>query len=130
MFINVSEVKDVTGVDVTNQDIILAQHVIEAFVGRNESEVSGADDMALMAKAVAFQAVYMRSNYDRVYQQVALTQIAQIDGQMTLNRDMAAPFIAPLAVLTLRNLTWRRSRAVKTGPIFAGSRRWSRWETE
>lgn len=128
MFINPQEVKDLTGKDVTSQDIIRAQAVVEAFVGRNESEVSGADDFALMAKAVAFQAVYMLENYDRVYQQAALKQFAQIDGQMTMNTDMAAPFIAPLAVLTVRNLTWRRSRSVKTGSMF-GRGRYERWET-
>lgn len=128
MFINIDGVKDVTGVDVERTDIILAQHVIEAFVGKNETEVQDADDIALLAKAVAFQAVYMLNNYDRVYQQVALVQMGQQDGQMTLDRDMAAPFIAPLAVLTLRNLTWRRSRSVKTGPMFHG-RRPVRWET-
>lgn len=128
MFVNPKEVKDLTGKDVTSQDIIRAQAIVESFVGRNESEVSGADDFALMAKAVAFQAVYMLENYDRVYQQAALKQFAQIDGQMTMNADMAAPFIAPLAVLTLRNLTWRRSRSVKTGSIF-GHRGYVRWET-
>ena len=128
MFVNVSEVKDITGVDVTNSDIIRAQYIVESFVGRNETEVSGADDFALMAKAVAFQAVYMLDNYDRVYQQVAATQFAQLDSQMTLDRNMAAPFIAPLAVLTLRNLTWRRSRSVKTGAMF-GRGRYGRWET-
>lgn len=128
MFINVTEVKDVTGKDVTVKDITLAQHVIEAYVGRNESEVFGADDRSLMAKAVAFQAVYMLDNYDRVYQQVAVVQMGQMDGQMTLDRNMAAPFIAPLAVLSLRNLTWRRSRSVKTGAMF-GRARIGRWET-
>lgn len=129
MFVNVKEVQNLTGVEVGVEDIIRAQAVVEAFVGRNESEVSGADDFALMAKAVAFQVVYMKDNYDRVYQQVAATQFAQLDGQMTLDTNMAAPFIAPLAVLTLRNLTWRRSRSVKTGPIFAAGPRSERWET-
>lgn len=129
MFINIDGVKDVTGVDVERTDIILAQHVIEAFVGKNETEVQDADDIALLAKAVAFQAVYMLNNYDRVYEQVALVQMGQQDGQMTFDKDMAAPFIAPLAVLTLRNLSWRRSRSVKTGAMF-GSRRPVRWETE
>lgn len=130
MFINVNGVRDITGIEVDNSLIIRAQHVLEAYVGRNESEVTDADDVSLMAKAVAFQAVYMKSNYDTVYQQVALIQMAQIDGQVTLDRNMAAPFIAPLAVLTVRNLSWRRSRSVKTGSIFAGQRSMGRWETQ
>lgn len=129
MFTNIAEVKDITGVDVERDDITRAQHVIEAFVGRNESEVSGADDVSLMAKAVAYQAVYMKSNYDRVFEQAAVKQFGQMDAQMTLDTAMAAPFIAPLAVLTLRNLSWRRSRSVKTGAIYGRPVR-ERWETE
>lgn len=128
MFVNVKEVKDITNVDVTNEDIRVAQHIIEAFVGRNESEVTSPDDNALMAKAVAFQAVYMLDNYDRVYQQVAVKQLAQVDGQLTVDSDMAAPFIAPLAVLTLRKLSWRRSRSVRTGSIFGGRLSVPRWD--
>jgi hypothetical protein len=129
MFVNVSEVKDITGYDVTGADIIRAQHIIEAFVGRNETEISGADDNALMAKAVAFQAAYMQDNYDRVYQQVAMTSFGQLDSQMALDIGMEAPFIAPLAVITLRNVSWLRSRSVKTGAMFGRARR-GRWETE
>lgn len=129
MFVNVKEVKDLTGIDVDNSVILMAQTVVESFVGRNESEVSGADDYALMRNAVAFQAVYMKDNYDRVYQQVALVQSAQADGSMTLDKELSAPFIAPLAALTLRNLSWRRSRSVKTGPIFGRSLE-VRWERD
>lgn len=128
MFVNVKEVKDITNIDVTNDDIRVAQHIIEAFVGRNESEVTSPDDNALMAKAVAFQAVYMLNNYDRVYQQVAIKQMAQVDGQLTVDSSMAAPFIAPLAVLTLRRLSWRRSRSVRTGSIFGGRRGAPGWD--
>lgn len=129
MFVNVKEVEDITGREVSREDILRAQHVIEAFVGRNETEVSGADDFALMAKAVAYQAVYMQNNYDKVYEQAAVKQIGQLDAQMTLDTDMASPYIAPMAVLTLRNLTWRRSRSVRTGPIFPTGPRVSRWDT-
>lgn len=128
MFTNIAEVKNITGADVEREDIIRAQAIVEAFVGRNESEISGADDVSLMAKAVAYQTVYMRSNYDRVFEQAAIKQFGQMDSQMTLDTDMAAPFIAPLAVLTLRNLSWRRSRSVKTGAIYGRGTR-ARWET-
>lgn len=128
MFTNVSEVKGITGIDVDNQDIIRAQHIVEAFIGRNESEITGADDVALMAKAVAFQAVYMKTNYETVYEQAGLVQFGQMDSQMTLDTNMAAPYMAPLAVLTLRNLSWRRSRSVKTGRMFGTVMRGG-WET-
>lgn len=128
MFVNVKGVQDITGREVSREDIQAAQHIIEAFVGRNETEVSGADDFALMAKAVAYQAVYMQNNYDKVFEQIAVRSTGQLDAQMTLDTAMSAPFISPLAVLTLRNLTWRRSRSVRTGPIFPAGPRVSRWE--
>lgn len=129
MFVNTSEVQDITGIEVTRDNITLAQHVIEAYCGRNESEVHGADDFALMARATAYQAVYMKDNYDRVFQQAAVKQTARADSQMTYDSDMAAPFIAPLAFLTLRNLSWKRSRSIKTGAMYGVPGR-GRWETE
>lgn len=82
-----------------------------------------------MAKAVAYQAVYMMNDSDKVFEQVAVIQQAQMDGSVTLDRDKYAPFVAPLAWLTLKNVSWRRSRSVKTGPIF-GHAAGTRWETE
>lgn len=128
MFTNVTEVQTITGIEVTNTDISRAQYIIESFVGRNESEIHGADDVALMAKAVAFQAVYMKENYETVYEQVALVQFGQMDSQMTLDTKMAAPYVAPLAVLTVKNLSWRRSRSFKTGRMFSHPMP-TRWET-
>lgn len=128
MFTNVAEVQAITGAEVDNADIIRAQHIVESYIGRNESEITGADDVALMARAVAFQAVYIKANYETVYEQAALVQFGQMDSQMTLDTNMAAPFIAPLAVLTLRNLSWRRSRSLKTGRMFGPVKR-TRWET-
>ena len=129
MFTNVAEVKDITGFDVDRDDISRAQHIIESYVGRNESEITGPDDVSLMAKAVAYQAVYMKANYERVFEQVATTSFAQMDSQMSLDVVMGAPFIAPLAWFSLQNLSWRRSRSVKTGAMFGRVRR-GRWETE
>lgn len=128
MFTNVTQVQALTGVEVDRSDIIRAQAVIEGFLGRNETQITDPDDVALVSKAVAFQAVYMKNNYDRVYDQVALVQLTQMDGSMTFNRDLAAPFIAPLAALTLRNVSWKKSRSVKTGPIFTRPMP-VRWET-
>ena len=128
MFVNESEVNSMTGVEVDRADIIRAQAIIEAFIGRNESEVQDADDLNILAKAVAFQTVYMKDHYDRVYEQIAVTQFGQMDSQMSLNREMFAPFIAPLAVIALRNVSWRKSRSVSTGPMFRRTYI-QRWET-
>lgn len=128
MFINASEVLALTGVEVSRDEVLKAQTIIEGYLGRNESQITDPDDISLVSKAVAFQTAYMHENYDRTYQQVAMIQLTQMDGSMTMDRDLAAPFIAPLAALTLRNVSWKKSRSVKTGPIF--SRPVSgRWET-
>lgn len=118
MFTNATQVNQLTGQTVTDAAIQIAQGIVESYVGRTEDEVYSPDDYALMAKAVAYQAVYMINDSDKVFEQVAIVQQAQMDGSVTMNKDMYAPFVAPLAWLTLKNVSWRRSRSVKTGPIF------------
>lgn len=129
MFTNPTHVLQITGKTVTNAHIQVAQSIVESFAGRTEDQVHDPDDFSLMAKAVAYQAVYMVNDSDKVFEQVAILQQAQMDGSVTLNKDMYAPFLAPLTVLTLKNASWRRSRSVKTGPVFSRSPR-PRWDQE
>ncbi len=122
MFVNIGDIKRITGIDVANEVIVRAQEIIESYTGRLEETVYDNGDITLMGRAIAFQAVYMRDNYDKVYEQVATTGQTQLDGQASFDRDLLAPFLAPLAVITLRNVSWKKSRSVHTGPIFSRSR--------
>lgn len=115
MFITPNEVMASTPyTDVTLEQVKQAQFVIELFVGRTESEVDGARDKALLARATAVQAVYMRDNPDITFNQINAAMVSA-GGQMTQFRDNVSPFIAPLAVIACKKLSWKQSRSVSTG---------------
>jgi hypothetical protein len=123
MFSSVEQTKAITGYDVTLDLVNQAQAVLEVFLGKVEVEIESAYDLAILGKATAFQAAYMKNNADKVYEQIAIRSVAQSDGGAVMNTEMWAPFIAPLAFLAMRSLSWKRSRSVKTGPVFEGSSR-------
>ena len=123
MFTSVEQVKAMTGYTVTLDVVNQAQAVIEAYLGKVEAEIDSAYDLAILGKATAFQAAYMLNNTDRVYEQIAVRSVAQSDGGAVMNTEMWAPFIAPLAFLAMRYLSWRGNRSIKTGPVFEGSSR-------
>lgn len=127
MFTTVENVKTITGYTVTTEQVYAAQVIIETFCGRVEAEVTTPNDRALLAKATAFQAAYMSQNYQTVFEQVAVTSIAQTDGGTVLDIGMAAPYIAPLAIFAMRNLSWRKSRSIKIGPMY-GKTTFPSWE--
>lgn len=99
--------------NVTLPQIHQAQYIIEMYVGRTESEVDSPRDKAILARATAAQTVYMRDNPDMIFNQIDAKTITQ-NGQMTVFGD-ESPFIAPLAKLACKKLSWRGSRSIKTG---------------
>lgn len=113
--------------DVTNAEVNMAQFVIEIYTGRIEGEVDGARDKALLARAVTAQTVYMRENPAMTYEQISAGTI-QAGGEMTVFRDGDSPFIAPLAVMACKHLSWKNSRSIRVGRIFqrVAGRDWSR----
>ena len=130
MFTTIENVKKQTGYDVTNDDIFRAQAVLETYLGRVEEDIEDPNDNAIMGKATAYQAAYMKKDYDRVFEQMAIVTVQQSDGGVAPNNNMAAPFIAPLAFFAMRSLSWKRSRSVKTGSMWGGLFNRTRWETE
>ena len=130
MFTSIEQVKAITGYDVTLDEVNQAQAIIEVFIGRVDTDVDDPYDRDILGKATAFQAAYMHNNADRIYEQVAMRSIAQTDGGVTLNTDMLAPFIAPMAYMAARGLSWKRSRSVHTGSIHGGPRFLRRWVTD
>jgi hypothetical protein len=128
MFTTVERVKILTGYEVTLETISMAQGIIEAYVGRLEIEVEDPTDRMQMEKAVSYQAAYMRDNFQRVFEQAGVIQIAQSDGMVTLDSNRSAPFISPLAHIACRRLSWRGTRHVKTGPVFNENSRVHGWE--
>jgi hypothetical protein len=130
MYTTVMKVQQATGYDVTLETIERAQFIIEAFTGKSESEIEDPDDLSVLSNATSFQAAYMATNFAKVYEQVAFVQKAQSDSAVTMDRDLYAPFLAPLAVLALRRLSWVRSRSVRVGGTFAHPSIATRWEMD
>jgi predicted homoserine dehydrogenase-like protein len=117
MFTTVEQVKSLTGYDVSLEQITRAQGILESFLGKVEVEIESAYDLAVMARACAYQTAYMANDVEKVFEQVAIKQILQADGGVTLDNNRHAPWIAPLAHIAMSALTWKRSRSVRTGPM-------------
>lgn len=118
MFTTINDVKLYTGYDVTNALIARAQALIEIYIGRDEIDIEDVSDKIILNKMTAYQTVYMLENEDIVFKQVALTSQGQTDALINYDRNMLAPFMAPLAVIAANGLSFNKSRAYKTGKIF------------
>src|ERR1044072_2565408 len=128
MYTTVEQVKELSGYDVTEDKIYQAQAIVEAFSGRYECDVKLAKDREVLGKSTAYQAAYMVENYETIFQQVAITSLAAPDMTMTFDITLGSPYLAPLAVITLRGLSDRGPKTVKIGSVFGVPRQtdWSR----
>lgn len=129
MFTTVEEVQKRTGRAVTKEQIFKAQFVIEVYIGRTENDVTSIRDKEMLGRATIAQAVYMGDNYDQTYEQVSAAMISQSGSTVTFKSgDWASPFVAPLAQMACKNLSWKRSHNVSVGRTFQGPRRipWER----
>jgi hypothetical protein len=118
MLSTVNSVKEYTGYDATLDLIKRAQGIIEIYIGKDEIDVENPADLLLLDKIVSYQTAYMLENEEIVFKQAALTSQGQTDALINFNRDMHSPFIAPLAVLAIKGLTWKKAKSVATGKIF------------
>jgi len=119
MFVTVNETMELTGAEVAEEAIPVAQAIIESYVGRVEAEVTNANDLMLLGRATAYQAVYMRENLELVFEQIDVKQQQGFGGMVTFRDNPASPWVAPLAIIACQRLSWKRMRSVKTGSIFA-----------
>jgi hypothetical protein len=131
MFTTIEQVDNLTGYAVTQEVVIMAQAIIESYIGRTESEINTPHDQMLLARATAYQAAYMRDNMSTIFEQMSLAQTAQLGQSITFKGgDTTAPWVAPLAVLACKKLSWKRMFSVKTGPVFNRTVPRPTWETE
>lgn len=118
MLSTVNSVREYTGYEVTLDLIKRAQGVIEIYIGKDEIDIESPADLLVLDKMVAYQTAYMLENEDIVFKQAALTSQGQTDALINFNRDMHSPFIAPLAVLASKGLSFKKSRSFRTGKMF------------
>lgn len=118
MFTTIEQTQELTAKEVTQETIIMAQGIIEAYIGKVEVEVTDPNDRALLGKAVAYQAAYMFGDEAKTFEQMGATQIMQFGQMVTFANDGTSPWIAPLAVLTCKRLSWHRIRSIRTGSLF------------
>jgi hypothetical protein len=118
MFTTVNNVKEYTNADVTLDLVKRAQAVIEIFVGKDEIDIDNPSDLLVLDKMTAYQSAYMLENEDVVYKQIASNSVGSGDSAQNYNTSMSAPFIAPLAVMAARGLSFKKPRSIKTGKIF------------
>ena len=118
MFTTLEEAQLLTNKNVTEALIYRAQSVIEIFVGKFESEVTKENDLELLKRAVAYQAAYMNDNEDIVFEQIAASTISQNESATTFKQgDQISPWIAPLAAMACKKLSFIRSKSIKTGKV-------------
>lgn len=116
MFTTVEATKRITGYDVTLEVIYKAQAIVETYCGRVENDITLPRDKALLGRAVSYQAAYMKDNADTIFEQVSASTVRGADSTITYKGgDDVAPFVAPLAVLACKKLSWFKSRSVRTG---------------
>jgi hypothetical protein len=118
MFTTVNSVKEYTDADVTIALIKRAQAIIEIFIGKDEIDVESPSDLLILDKMTAYQSAYMLDNEDTVYTQIAANSVGSGDSAQNFNTAMSAPFIAPLAVMAAKGLSFKKPRSIKTGKIF------------
>jgi hypothetical protein len=123
MFTTVNKVLEHTNKTVDISLIKRAQDIVEIYIGRNEIDVENPNDLIILDKMTSYQAAYMMDNEDMVYSQIAVTSAGAGESSQNFNTAMDAPFLAPLAVMAARGLSFNRSRSVRTGKVFQWNRK-------
>lgn len=118
MFSTVNSVKEYTGYDTTLDLIKRAQAIVEIYIGKDEIDIENVADLLLLDKITSYQTVYMLENEDIVFKQIASSSVGSGDSAQNYNTNMFAPFMAPLAVIAAAGLSFKKSKAVRTGKIF------------
>lgn len=129
MFITQDRVKKITGYEnITTEDIYIAQMIVETYAGRSEAKIDDADDFEILAKATAYQAVYLKADPNNVFEQIAVQSIVQDSSVISFKAgDENSPWVAPLAVMACKQLSWKRSRSIRMGKINLPTRKRGFW---
>lgn len=130
MFTTTERVRELTGYEVSQEIVNQAQALVEIYVGKVEAEIDDARDKRLLSHATAYQAAYMRDNYETIFEQISVAQQAVAGSVMTFRSgDRASPYISGPTQLACERLSWRRGRSISVGKVF-GRRTGYDWWTD
>lgn len=129
MFTTREAVLENTGIAVDQTTLAHAQMMIEAYIGRTEQDVIDASDVAILGRAVTFQAIYIKGSPE-TWEQAAVASVASNGSTISFDTDRMAPHMSPWSVAACRNLSWRGSVSVTTGPMFDRPRPVDGWRYE
>jgi hypothetical protein len=118
MFITVEDIKDETGIDVEQQTLVLAQLMMETWVGKAEVEIDDAGDLETMRRATLFQALYIAGSEEVMLQQASVERLTIGESSTTFDTSRFAPYMSPWAVEACRRLSWTGPRTIAIGPMF------------
>jgi hypothetical protein len=113
----IEEITEITGSTVTGEQRAMAESMIAVYAGRTPDYVDQlrARDAYWLRCAVAWQAVWLASNVG-----VAGRNLATRVDTEGLSVDHGAEYelvLAPMAARSLRNLSWKGNRSVRSSPL-------------
>lgn len=118
MFITKEAIAEMTGVTVDQPTLATANMMIEAYIGKSESEIYDAGDRSVLGRATAFQAAYINGQSLDILEQVAIKKQTVGATNTDFDTNMMAPYMSPWAVMSCKGLSWMKTKSVHTGPIF------------
>jgi hypothetical protein len=118
-----ADVLGLTGTTVTDAQVSQANTIVEMHAGRTYSVSStrtGSRDTEWMRRAVAYQAVWAKSQPD-LYTRLDFTQVGK-DSGTPVGITESAMTLAPLARMALKRVSWLKSRSLHVrSPFVDGS---------
>lgn len=114
------EVTNLTGLSVGESDVVMAQGIIELFVGRTEAVFATMQsrDRYWLKMAVVYQCAWMQS-HPEVFSIMDVAELRQVDLQVSFREgDPHAAVLAPLARKALRRVSWKGTRTIEVTSAF------------
>lgn len=130
MFTTKEAIKETTGVDIAPETLPIAQMMIEAWIGKGDSEVTEGSDRAILARALTFQSLYIDGMHLDMVTQAAAKRTTLGESTTEWVVDLFAPYMSPWAVITCKRLSWMSTRSVHTGPVLDRTRYQREWERD
>lgn len=129
MFISKEQIAARSGYDIDQETLSLAHLMIETWVGRTEPEIEDGSDLAILANATMFQAIYISENGDVALVEAAVKSKTVGESTSVLDTEKFSPYLSVWAWKACQRLSWMGTRTIHTGPVFDRAPRLQRWET-